>query len=48
MTYRVCPVLPEVYTSVVGLHNCLYFVYFFISVSTPMVLCKLLGVDSML
>ena len=36
--------LPEVYTSVVGLHSFVFIIYLFIykSVSTPTVLCKLL------
>ena len=39
----VCPLLPEVYSSVVSLHSLsLLFIYFFISVSTPTGLCKLL------
>ena len=42
--------LPEVYPSVVGLHRVSLFIclfIFLISVSTPTVLCKLLGVDAM-
>ena len=41
----VCSVLPEVYTSMAGLHSVSLLISLFIyrSVSTPMVLCKLLG-----